>query len=87
VEFGGRNIVERYRRRVREGELVPGWMAVSTLAIIEQSAVELLALTHERGWEQVVLPRPGCGAGELSWELVRAKLQEVLDDRFVAITF
>jgi hypothetical protein len=36
----------------------------------------------------VVLPRPGCGAGELDWtRFVRPALTALLDDRFVAITF
>jgi hypothetical protein len=34
----------------------------------------------------VLLPRPGCGLGGLSWDKVRPALAGVLDDRFVVVT-
>ncbi len=80
--------------RLRGGRRYPGWMAQADMALIKRSARELRALADEHGmpnngirWESIVLPRPGCGAGELSWDEVRPVLNNILDDRFYAITF
>ena len=69
------------------GGVFPGWMAASNLALIEQSTKELVTIADERGWRNIVLPRPGCGAGELSWDEVRPILSDLLDERFYTITF
>jgi Macro domain len=53
--------------------------------LIKRSADELVALTDERGWEVVLLPRPGCGNGHLSWALVEKIVRPRLDDRFVVV--
>jgi hypothetical protein len=66
---------------------LPGWMAKSDLLLIEKSACQLSELTDQRGWQSVVLPRPGCGNGELSWTEVRSILSSILDDRFYVISF
>ncbi|MBK9118819.1 MAG: ADP-ribose-binding protein [Phycisphaerales bacterium] len=47
-----------------------------TLPIIERSARELLALVGEK---VTILPRPGCGPGELSWEDVKKALEFLPD--------
>lgn len=62
------------------------WWENAYLSIIQQSAVDLLALADEFKWQTVVLPRPGCGNGNLSWELVKPMIT-FLDDRFHVITF
>lgn len=36
---------------------------------------------------KVVLPRPGCGNGQLDWDVVRPVIEPVLDDRFTVITW
>ena len=63
------------------------WRNPSILQLIEQSAEELLGLTQAFGFESVLLPRPGCGAGQLNWGDVRPVLDGILDDRFTAVTF
>jgi len=55
--------------------------------LIKTSATQLVVITNVYGWHKVVLPRPGCGAGELSWPAVKAELDQILDDRFYSITF
>lgn len=56
------------------------------LSLIERSCRELVALTDERGWTDLVVPRPGCGSGGLAWADVRAVLGKHFDDRFQVIT-
>lgn len=63
------------------------WRNPSILKLIEQSAEELLGLAHAFEFENILLPRPGCGAGQLSWDEVRPMLHGILDDRFCAVTF
>ena len=60
------------------------WYEKADLGLIKQSAEQLqeLLLSSYR----CVMPRPGCGNGKLSWELVKPVLASILDDRFYIIT-
>jgi hypothetical protein len=86
VTFDGSNVVRHMAGKFRIGETAPGWAAKADLTLIARSAVMLQNLAAGRGWEKVVLVRPGCGAGELKWEEVKAALDPILDDRFIVIT-
>lgn len=88
IEYSEPEQVVRYRRRHYSiGQVVPGWACAADLDIIKRSACELVDLTDDLNWNHVVLPRPGCGAGERSWEQVGTLLQSILDDRFTCMTF
>ena len=86
-------LVRHYQRRPgqesQEEDLgLPGWMAQSDLNLIQQSCSELKQLAVEKGWDSVVLPRPGCGKGGLDWEkVVKPTVSAYLDDRFYVIDF
>ena len=64
----------------------------SDMRLIRQSAYRLVDIVN-MSWEYpnpcrtVLLPRPGCGLGGLSWQKdVKPVLEGILDDRFSVIT-
>ena len=81
------NVVKHMKDKVQVGFPVMGWACVAQASIIVKSAKELVKLANEKGWTKIVIPRPGCGAGELNWKDIKPLLDEVLDDRFYSITF
>jgi hypothetical protein len=80
------NVVKHLHHQFEEGQQVPGWACKARMDLIRLSAQQLLVLANEESWQTVVIPRPGCGAGELSWVQVKPLLAGILDDRFCAIT-
>lgn len=56
------------------------------LRLIGRSAQELRELADLREWPLVMVPRPGCGGGGLSWHDVAPLLAEAFDERFHVIT-
>lgn len=94
----GRLIREHGNRVMRLAKLADGselasfpvkhhWKEEADPALIRRSAHQLVALADKFGYTNVLIPRPGCGNGKLSWGQVRPILSEVLDDRFTIITF
>ena len=63
------------------------WSQPADLFLIDQSARELTMVCQALDLATVVLPRPGCGNGGLSWPVVRNRLVELLDNRFHVITW
>lgn len=56
------------------------------MRLIDQSCRELVELANYKGWQKVVVPRPGCGGGGLQWHEVRVILKRHLDSRFHVIS-
>lgn len=58
------------------------------LQLIADSCMQAHEMASKFGWEVVLVPRPGCGAGGLDYETqVREVVSMLLDDRFKVITF
>ena len=87
VRFDGSNVVSHMCDQFTIGESVPGWASIADRNLIRESAISLVKAADRFLWSKVLLPRPGCGAGELSWEIVRRDLSEILDNRFAIITY
>ena len=81
------DVVTHMRDRLPVGSIAPGWAVTASTSLIQRSAYELIELTEVMGWKNVLLPRPGTGAGELQWSTVAPLLADILDDRFTCITF
>lgn len=57
------------------------------LQLIADSCMQSFDMANKFGWQNVLIPRPGCGAGGLNYENeVREVLRLILDDRFKIIT-
>ena len=85
--FDGTNAVRHMLAKFQVGAVVPGWACLADIELIKLSALQLVEIADKMAYHNIVLPRPGCGAGELSWDDVEPELQTILDDRFSAITF
>ena len=59
---------------------------VPDMRLIDQSCRELVELVEYKGWQKIVVPRPGCGGGGLEWSEVRTILLRHFDKRFHVIT-
>lgn len=63
------------------------WRDDSDLDLIDRSAYELLQLWALYNWDIVVLPRVGCGLGNLDWnKQVKPVLNKYFNDQFVVVT-
>ena len=65
------------------------WWEKADLELIERSAIQLHSFLNH--WDlkkeaKVLLPRPGCGNGQLKWEDVKPVIEPILDDRVWVVT-
>lgn len=64
----------------------PGFSCNADITIIRSAAEQLVEMADKFGYDRIILPRPGCGNGHLSWSVVEPELSSILDDRFTAVT-
>lgn len=81
----GTNVVSHCKTKI--GEYTVGFLAKADVNLIEQSLKELVQLTNENKWNRVLIPRVGCGAGELDYKDIKPLMEKYLDDRFICCTF
>lgn len=63
------------------------WNENADLELIKRSCYELNALIEKKGYDKVLLPRPGCGNGKLKWSDVKPVIKDILSDRVYVVTF
>lgn len=81
------NVVKHMQHRFTSDSFIPGWAMVSDPELIIKSAHELVALADLKGWSTVLVPRMGCGAGELDWKDIKPLVSNILDKRFHICTY
>lgn len=71
----------------RSGAVVPGFYALSTLELVEESLKQLVEYIDSFENVNVLLPRPGCSNGGLDWyKDVKPLCEKYLDNRFTIIS-
>lgn len=63
------------------------WREPSDLAIIEDSATQLVEMADKFEWTEIILPRVGTGVdtGKLDWADVQRVIAPIFDSRFVVV--
>ena len=62
------------------------WKDPSILSLIETSAQRLVVFSNVMSWKAIVLPRVGCGLGQLQWDDVKVILEKYFDNRFIIVS-
>jgi hypothetical protein len=64
------------------------WWEKADLDLIQRSAQQTVHWENQQDLPTtILLPRPGCGNGNLQWSDVKKVLEPILDDRFYIISF
>ena len=62
------------------------WRDPSPIWLVDRSIKQLYIIARAMDWKKIVMTRPGCGNGGLSWERqVKPIMELVLDDRFTVV--
>lgn len=82
------DVVSHARSKYDVGRTIPGFHCVADPSIIQKSCHELTALLNIQPWDHCIIPIPGCGAGELSYQRdVRQICEHTLDERVWMCSF
>jgi hypothetical protein len=63
------------------------WKDDADLELIRKSAHALMRYIDAHRLGEVLLPRPGCGLGNLDYQIVKSEIEPILDDRVVVVTY
>jgi len=61
------NVVKHMRNKFGPYSYVPGWAMMADIHLIEWGLVQLNYMHIAGMFDKIYLPKPGCGAGGLSW--------------------
>lgn len=82
----GSNVVKHCKAGI--GQRVAGFLAKADVQIIERSLQQLVELADKHPeWNTILIPRVGCGAGELDFRIIKLLMESYLDDRFICCSF
>lgn len=62
------------------------WRLPSSMTLIHTSLWQMVKIVDKFQVKSVVMTRPGCGNGGLSWSEVKPLCVRLLDDRFTVVT-
>ena len=83
-----RLVVSHGKKHARIGAYVPGFHCKANVEIIRRSALELLEVHKRDNLSSVILPLPGCGAGELSFKKnVETMLMPILGSHYYLMSY
>lgn len=86
VRNNGTNVVSHCKTQI--GELTAGFLAKADIQLIEKSLIQLVKLANRKPeWKVILIPRVGCGAGELDYKDIKPLMEKYLDDRFICCTY
>ena len=82
-------IVSYARFKYDVGMYVPGFALKADVALIERSLKQLAQIHVQDGLSSVIIPLPGCGAGELSFNKdgIHQLMLENLNDNFYCMSY
>ena len=86
--YDGTNAVTHMVKNLKLGDKVPGWACKARIDIIEKSLQEIVELADNNPhWKRILIPKVGCGAGELDFKVIKPLMEQYLDDRFICCDF
>lgn len=59
----------------------------SNISLIKRSATIMMEYADQYKLNKIICVRPGCGIGGLKWSDVKPEIENILDDRFVIVSF
>lgn len=62
------------------------WQDMSNALFIRDNVIKLVELVDKYKLHHIVMPRPGCGNGGLTWGFVAPYIDDILDERFTVIS-
>lgn len=95
-KFLGRHLLNNGNIPFIAGFPTTGWLATlpvkhnwwerADIDLIVESTKSIVEWADACEYTNVVIPRPGCGNGQLKWEDVKPMIETLLDDRFTVVT-
>ena len=61
------------------------WDEKADLTLIEESCTSVAVFSHKYPDLKIAIPRPGCGNGQLSWDVVRPLIKPILGKQFTVV--